>query len=185
MRRSAAPPLLALAALALGGCSYLRLLRPSVLKQLTPETVELVDYLPRIDHPNKAIVGRLFAQGGLSRARLGSDGVMRDRIRVRHRAAVWEPSIVVLPRGGELELMVSNEDEGTHIAYFPSNGTNQVLVLPAHTAGRVRVRLDDPGLYSFADGVSNNAGQGMLGVIIVEGDVPADARIERPRQQRP
>lgn len=171
--------------LPLTGCTYLRLLRPAVLKQLTPATAELVDYLPRLDSPNDAVVGRLFAQGGLSHARLGPDGVMRDRVRVRVGKVVWEPSILVLPRGGTLEVEVTNEDENTHIAYFPSRGANQVLVLPPHSAGRLRISLSDPGLYTFADGVSNTSGRGMLGVIIVEGETPGTARLERPRQPRP
>ena len=67
-------------ALTLTGCDYVRLLRPSVLKQLNPRVVRMVNYLPKVDDPNEAIVARLFAHGGLSRASLGSDGVFRDRI---------------------------------------------------------------------------------------------------------
>ena len=173
------------AALGVCGCTYLRLLRPSVLRQLNPPTAELVNYLPKVDHPNDAIVGRLFAQGGLARARAGADGVMRTRVRVRNHAGIWEPSILVMPRAGTLEVQVQNEDEGTHIAYFPSDAADQVLVLPSHTAGTLRVTLEAPGLYSFADGAGDTVGRGMLGVIIVEGDVPADARLTRGPQPQP
>lgn len=120
----------------LPACTYLRLLRPSVLEQLTPATAELFNYLPELDAPNDAIVGRLFAQGGLSHARLDTNGIMRDRMRVRAGAMMWEPSILVLPRSGTLEVEVTNEDEDTHIAFFPGIVSNQVLVFPAHTAGR-------------------------------------------------
>jgi PQQ system protein len=184
MRVSRVPLAVALA-LMLAGCEYVRLLRPSVLKQINPRTARLVNYLPRVDHVNEAIVGRLFAQGGLSRAEVGADGVMRDRIRVRKHAMIWEPAIIVLPRPGTVEIEVANEDAGAHIAYFPHDADDQVLVLPARTAGRVRLTLDAPGMYTFADAVSNNSGQGMLGIILVEGDVPASARLERPPQPRP
>jgi hypothetical protein len=36
-----------------------------VLEQLTPPVVNLVDYLPNVDEPNKAVLARLFATGGL------------------------------------------------------------------------------------------------------------------------
>lgn len=174
------------ALLLLSGCEYLRMLRPAVLKQLTPGTVRLVNYLPNVDQPNEAVLGRLFAQGGLSHARVHPDGVMRDRMRVRLQSVVWEPSILVMARPGTLELEVANEDELAHVAYFPDgDGTEEVLVLPPRTAGRVRITLDGPGMYTFADGVSNAAGQGMIGIILVEGDVPAHARLQRSPQPRP
>ena len=47
--------------LLVGGCDYVRLLRPSVLKQLNPDVVRLVNELPAVDDPNKAIVALLFA----------------------------------------------------------------------------------------------------------------------------
>ncbi|HEX8695693.1 MAG TPA: MSMEG_3727 family PQQ-associated protein [Longimicrobium sp.] len=185
--RSTRVPLAIACSLALlcTGCEYLRLLRPSVVRQINPRTARLVNYLPKVDHPNEALLGRLFAHGGLSRAEVGADGVMRSRLRVRMHAMLWEPAVIVLPRPGTLEVEVANEDEGAHIAYFPDDAADQVLVLPAGKAGRVRVNLDAPGMYTFADPISNNSGQGMLGIIIVEGDVPPEARIARPPQRRP
>ncbi len=44
-----------------GSCVYLRLLRPSVVKQMRPDMARLVAYRPRLDHPQDAIVGRLVA----------------------------------------------------------------------------------------------------------------------------
>lgn len=69
--------LVALLAAGLSGCSYVRLLRPSVLRQLNPRMVNLVNYLPDVEDPNEAIVARLFAHGGLSHAERGRDGVFR------------------------------------------------------------------------------------------------------------
>ena len=79
--------------LALSGCDYVRLLRPSVLKQLNPRVVRMVNYLPKVDDPNEAIIARLFAHGGLSHADLGRDGVFRDRIYVPTNEYVWQPAI--------------------------------------------------------------------------------------------
>src|SRR5687768_2938086 len=114
-------------ALAVGGCDYLRLLRPNVLKQLNPEVVRMLNELPELDDPNEAIVARLFAHGGLSHAALGSDGVFRDEIRVPRHEYVWRPAIIVMERGGELELDIANQDEVLHIAFLPSNGNRQVV----------------------------------------------------------
>ena len=68
------------------------MLRPSVLKQLNPRVVRLVNELPEVDAPNKEIVARLFAHGGLSHARLESDGIMHDTIRVPRDQLIWEPA---------------------------------------------------------------------------------------------
>ena len=64
----------------LTSCEYARLLRPSVLKQLNPRVVRLVNELPEVDQPNEEIVARLFAHGALVRAFAGNDGVFRARI---------------------------------------------------------------------------------------------------------
>jgi len=47
------------------------------------------------------------------------------------------------------------------------------------------VRLDQPGLYWFGCPVSNHAGRGMLGLVMVKGETDPAARLERPRQVRP
>jgi PQQ system protein len=169
----------------LAGCDYVRLLRPSVLKQLNPRVVRLVNYLPEVDDPNEAIVARLFAHGGLSHAERGSDGVFRDRVRVPKDEYIWQPAIVVMERAGELELEFHNDDESAHIAFLPSVGERQTLMLPVKQGGRARIRLDQPGLYWFGCPVANHAGRGMLGLVIVEGEVPAQAKLDRPRQKRP
>jgi PQQ system protein len=171
--------------LVLSGCNYVRLLRPSVLKQLNPRVVALVNELPEVDEPNKEIVARLFAHGGLGHAEVGSDGIMRAHMWVPPQQYMWEPAIIVMPHSGELELDISNEDQNFHIAFLPSDGERQVMELPVHTRGRARVRLDEPGLYWFGCPVANHAGRGMLGLIIVRGNTPADARLDRPAQPRP
>ena len=176
---------LALLVVAVAGCQYVRLLRPSVLKQLNPDVVRMLNELPEVDDPNEAIVARLFAHGGLSHATLGDDGIFRDEIRVPKHEYIWRPAIIVMERGGQLELDIANEDEVLHIAFLPSNGNRQIVQLPMLERGKARITLDQPGLYWFGCPVANHAGRGMLGLVIVQGDVPPEARLDRPRMPRP
>ena len=98
---------------------------------------------------------------------------------------IWKPAIIVMPRGGELELVFSNRDDALHMAFLPSNGAREIVELPPGQAGRVRLRLDGPGLYWFGCPVANHAGRGMLGLVIVRGETPPEARLDRPKQRRP
>jgi PQQ system protein len=178
--------LAASAGLTLTSCEYVRLLRPSVLKQLNPRVVRLVNEFPEVDRPNEAIVARLFAHGGLSRADRGNDGVFRTRIYAPRGQYLWYPSVIVMESVGGLEVEFSNDDEITHGVLMPGGaGDHAVAVLPVHQGARVRVHLSNPGLYSFSCPVSNHAGRGMFGVILVKGDVPPEARLDRPKQPRP
>ncbi|MBW3570141.1 MAG: copper oxidase [Gemmatimonadetes bacterium] len=170
---------------ALTSCEYVRLLRPSVLKQLNPDVVRLVNELPAVDDPNGRVVARLFAHGGLSHATQGRDGVFRDVVTIPENQFIWRPAIIRMARGGELEIEVHNADQNLHAIFAPSIPERQAMMLPMHTAGRVRIRLDQPGLYWFGCPISNHAGRGMLGLIMVGGEVPPEAKLDRPRQRRP
>lgn len=186
MHRAGSVSLLLTVAASLSGCEYARLLRPGVLKQLNPDVVRLVNTLPDVDEPNKAIVARLIGHGGLARATEGADGVFRARIHVPPGQFIWRPAAVLVPRGGELELEFHNADpRSLNAAILPSNAGQQFITLPSHTGGRVRLRLDQPGLYSFDCPIANHAGRGMVGLILVSCEVPAGAKLDRPRQQRP
>ena len=185
MRRGSVLAVMTGALAAATACDYARLLRPSVLKQLNPPLVRLVNYFPEVDDPNEAILARLPGHGGLSYAREGPDGVMRVGVRAPVNEYIWYPSLIVMRRAGELELEFQNEDDAFHAAMLHTNGELEVLWLPAHTAGRARIRLDEPGLYTFTCPVANHGGRGMLGLILVEGDVPAHAKLDRPPQRRP
>jgi len=173
------------ATLLVAACSYAGLLRPSVLKQVTPPVAELVNELPRVDRQNEDIVGRLFAHGGLAHAKTGADGVMRVVVRVPPDQLIWEPAVIVMPHSGTLEIEFQNEDHLTHAALLPSDGDRVLLGLPMHTGGRARIRLDEPGMYTFGCPVQNHAGRGMLGIVMVRGDVPEVARLDRPAQRQP
>jgi PQQ system protein len=91
-----------------------------------------------------------------------------------------------MQEGGELELDFYNEDPHSyHAAFLPSVGSREILLLPINTRGRARIRLDQPGLYWFGCPVANHAPRGMLGLVMVGGEVPAAAKLDRPRQERP
>jgi PQQ system protein len=179
-------PLAGLAALTLlGGCEYVKLLRPSVLKQLNPRVAALVNEFPNLDHPNEDVIARLPGHGGLARAKVGADGVMRAAVRAPYGQFIWEPSVIVMPRGGELELVFTNHDQALHAAIVEGASEELLVWLPARSAGRVRVRLEHPGLYKYTCPVANHGSRGMLGLIIVGGEVPPEARLDRPPQRRP
>lgn len=171
--------------LALAGCDYVRLLRPSVLKQLNPRVVRLVNEFPDLDQPNEDIIARLPGHGGLATATVGADGVMHATVRVPVDQFIWEPAVIVAPRGGILEIEFSNEDHHAHAVMLEGSDGESVLELPMHSAGRARVALDQPGVYKFTCPVANHGERGMLGLILVRGKVPSDARLDRPRQRHP
>jgi PQQ system protein len=112
--------------------------------------------------------------------------VFRARINVPSGQYIWEPAIITMAHAGELELDFSNHDPfAYHAALLPSNGSREILMLPAHKRGTARVKLDGPGYYFFGCPVANHAGRGMLGLIIVSGDAPDTAKLDRPPQPRP
>ena len=183
--RASALGLSAAALITLSACEYAGLLRPSVLGQVDPEMAALMNELPNLDEPNEALVGRLFATGGLSRAELGDDGIFRDRIRVPKDEYLWYPAVITMSRGGTLELDVTNEDHRVHAVNIQSNGSRQLLRLPAATRGVIRIQLDTPGMYWFGCPVENHGTRGMLGFVFVKGEVPPEARLDRPAQPQP
>lgn len=172
-------------AVASAGCNYLKLARPNVVGQLHPDLVGLVNFLPSIDRPNEATLGMLIGTGGLQEADRDSAGYMRARVRVPRDQFIWRPSVVVMPEGGVLELEFSNEDPVLHQALISSEGGKQFLDILPRSRGLARIRLDQPGMYSFGCPVGNHAGRGMIGIIIVRGEVPGDARLDRPKMSRP
>lgn len=166
--------------------TYLRLLRPSVIRQLDPHVAELLNELPGLDRQNKEILGRLFVHGGLAHAKERPDGLLHARVRIPPGELVWNPSVIVMPRSGTLELELFNDDPYIHhAAVLPSNGDKQWLWLPIYSRGKARITLDGPGYYWFASPPANNDGRGMLGLILVRGEVPDEARLDRPKQPRP
>ncbi|MEV0082956.1 MSMEG_3727 family PQQ-associated protein [Saccharopolyspora sp. NPDC050642] len=138
-----------------------------------------------LDKQNGASLGRLVAHGGLGHAEEDADGRMHARVRIPIDELVWDPSILVLPHGGDLELELVNDDQNTHCALLPSNGDRQFIWLPIQSRGTASLNLDGPGYYWYTSPIGNDEGRGLVGVIAVLGDVPEHARLDRPAQPRP
>lgn len=138
-----------------------------------------------LDGQNKAALGRLLATGNIGRAEEGPDGRMHATIRINPDELCFDPSVVVLPHGGDVELELINDDLNTHCALLPSNGDRKFIWLVNHSRGRATLNLDGPGYYWFSSPTGNDEGRGLTGAIVVLGEVPPEARLDRPEQPRP
>jgi PQQ system protein len=138
-----------------------------------------------LNKQNKATLGRMIESGGLGYAEERADGRMHARVRIPTDELSWEPSVIVMPHGGDLELEIVNDDSNTHCATLPSNGDLQFIWLPVYSRGTASLNLDGPGYYWYGSTIGNDEGRGLLGVIAVMGDVAQEARLDRPPQPRP
>ena len=138
-----------------------------------------------LDKQNKATLGRVLATGRIGRAEDGPDGRMHARIRIPPDELVFEPSVLVLPHGGDVDLELINDDQNTHCALLPNNGDYQFIWLVNHSRGTATLNLDGPGYYWYSSPTGNDEGRGLTGAIVVLGDVPPEARLDRPPQPRP
>ncbi|MFC7343102.1 MSMEG_3727 family PQQ-associated protein [Saccharopolyspora griseoalba] len=138
-----------------------------------------------LDRQNRATLGRMVSHGGLAHATEMPDGRMHAEIRIVPDQLVWDPSILVMPHGGDIEVDLFNDDSNTHCALMPSNGDSQWIWLPVYSKGKVHLNLDGPGYYWFSSNVGNDEGRGLVGAIVVQGDVPVQGRLDRPDQPRP
>jgi PQQ system protein len=134
---------------------------------------------------NKATLGRLMVHGSVEYAEEGPDGRLRAQVRIPPDELTWDPTVLVMPHAGDLNLELVNDDENTHCALLPSNGDNQFIWLPNSSRGTATVNLDGPGYYYFSSPIGNDEGRGLIGAIVVMGDVPQEARLDRPSQPRP
>ena len=114
-----------------------------------------------------------------------SDGKMRATIRSPEDELIFDPAVLVLPHAGEVELTLINDDNNTHCAVLPSNGDTQFIWLVNHSRGTATLELDGPGYYWYGSTTGNDEGRGLTGAIVVDGDVPDEARLDRPPQPRP
>ena len=148
---------------------------------------ERSDLLARLglDGQNKASMGRVLATGSIAESTERADGTMEATIRIREDEVCWDPAILVLPHGGDLELTVINDDKNTHACLLPSNGDQKFLWLLNHSKGRAKLSLDGPGYYWYRSPGGNDEGRGLTAAIVVRGEVPPEARLDRPDQPRP
>ena len=138
-----------------------------------------------LDTQNKASLGKVLNTGTIGHATEGADGRMAATIRIQPDELCWDPSILVLPHGGDVDLELINDDLNTHCALLPSNGDRKFIWLVNHSKGRATLNLDGPGYYWFSSPTGNDEGRGLTGAIVVLGDVPPEARLDRPQQPRP
>lgn len=138
-----------------------------------------------LDGQNKTTLGRVLGTGNIGHAEEGPDGKMRATVRIPEDELVFDPGILVMPHGGDLELTLINDDKNTHCAVLPSNGDQQFIWLVNHSKGRATLNLDGPGQYWYGSTTGNDEGRGLTGAIVVGGEVPAEAKLDRPAQPRP
>jgi PQQ system protein len=138
-----------------------------------------------LDKQNRAALGRILATGNIGQAIERSDGRMHATLRINPDELVWDPSVLVMPHGGDIDLDIINDDLNTHCALLPSNGDRKFIWLVNHSRGRATLNLDGPGYYWFSSPTGNDEGRGLTGAIVVLGDTPPEARLDRPGQPRP
>jgi PQQ system protein len=148
---------------------------------------ERSDLLSRLglNAQNKAALGRVLGTGNVGQATEGPDGRLHGTIRINPDELAWDPAILVMPRGGDIDLELINDDLNTHCALLPSNGDRKFIWLVNHSRGRATLNLDGPGYYWFSSPTGNDEGRGLTGAIVVLGDAPPEARLDRPQQPRP
>jgi PQQ system protein len=115
----------------------------------------------------------------------GPDGKMTATVRIPEDELVFEPGVLVIPHGGELELTLINDDKNTHCAVLPSNGDYKFIWLVNHSKGTATLNLDGPGYYWYGSRTGNDEGRGLTAAIVVQGDSPKEAKIDRPPQPQP
>jgi len=148
-------------------------------------TTGVEQLVPELIKQNGATIGRVLAIGNVGRAQERADGRMHATVRINVDELAWDPAVLVMPHGGELELELINDDMNTHCALLPSNGDSKFIWLVNHSRGTATLHLDGPGYYWYSSPTGNDEGRGLTGAIVVMGEVPQEARLDRPRQPRP
>ncbi|WP_190813021.1 MSMEG_3727 family PQQ-associated protein [Saccharopolyspora pogona] len=143
------------------------------------------DLLAELNGQNKATIGSVLGTGSIGKATERADGTMEATIRIPEDAMAWEPGILILPHGGTVELTIINDDKNTHACLLPSNGERQFIGLLNHSKGSATLELDGPGCYWYGSPAGNDEGRGLTGAIVVTGEVPPEAKLDRPAQPRP
>ena len=138
-----------------------------------------------LDKQNGAMLGRMLGRGSIGEAEEGPDGKMRATVRILEDELVFDPGILVLPHAGEVEIEFFNDDKNTHCAVLPCNGDYKFIWLVNHSRGTANLTLDGPGYYWYGSRTGNDEGRGLTAAIVVQGDAPPEARLDRPPQPQP
>jgi PQQ system protein len=150
----------------------------------TSEKTTRIGDEPGLAKQNGTTIGRVIGTGNVGHAAEDGD-VMRATIRINEDELIFDPGILIMPHGGILELDVYNDDKNTHCAVFPSNGHMKFIWMVNHSHGTATLELDGPGQYWYGSTTGNDEGRGLTGSIVVGGDTPDEAKLDRPPQPRP
>ncbi len=141
--------------------------------------------VPDLDRQNGATLGRILGRGSVGHAEDGPDGKMTAKVRIPEDELVFEPGILMLPHAGEVEIEFTNDDKNTHCAVLPCNGDYKFIWLVNSSRGTATLELDGPGYYWYGSRTGNDEGRGLTGAIVVQGNAPPEARLDRPPQPQP
>ena len=150
----------------------------------TSEKTTRIGDEPGLAKQNGTTIGRVMGTGNVGHASEDGD-VMRATIRINEDELIFDPGILIMPHGGILELDVYNDDKNTHCAVFPSNGHMQFIWMVNQSHGTATLELDGPGQYWYGSTTGNDEGRGLTGSIVVSGDTPPEAKLDRPPQPQP
>ena len=134
---------------------------------------------------NGATLGRVLGRGNIGYAEDGPDGKMTATVRIPEDELVFDPGVLVLPHEGEVEITFINDDKNTHCAVLPCNEDYKIIWLVNHSKGTANLTLDGPGYYWYGSRTGNDEGRGLTAAIVVQGDAPEEAKIDRPPQPQP
>jgi PQQ system protein len=143
------------------------------------------DLLAELNGQNKATIGAVLGTGSIAKATERPDGTMEATIRIPEDAMSWDPAVLIMPHAGTIELTIINDDKNTHACLLPSNGDKKFIGLLNHSKGRATLELDGPGYYWYGSPAGNDEGRGLTAAIVVTGEVPPEAKLDRPAQPRP
>ena len=110
---------------------------------------------------------------------------MHATVRIPEDELVYEPGVLVLPHGGDARARAHQRRQE-----HPLRGPAEQRRHPVHLAGEPleghgHLELDGPGYYWYGSTTGNDEGRGLTGAIVVSGDAPPEARLDRPPQPRP
>ena len=134
---------------------------------------------------NGTTIGAVFGRGSVGVAEEGADGKMHATVRIPLDELVFEPRVLVMPHGGDLELEIINDDNNSHCAVLPNNGDAKFIWLVNFSKGIGDAQPRRPGLLLVRLRTGNDEGGGLTGTIVVGGEVPDEAKLDRPPQPRP
>ena len=141
--------------------------------------------LEGLEKQNGVTIGRVLGRGTVQVAEEGSDGKMHATVRIPMDELIFDPRVVVMPHAGTLELEIINDDNNSHCAVLPCNGDAKFIWLVNFSKGTATLELDGPGYYWYGSRTGNDEGGGLTGTIVVGGEVPDEAKLDRPPQPRP